>query len=54
MTAVCTSYICVAPEGLNLWLQNAGLIATGVAIVAFVWFNIWKTKYEKLRREGRA
>lgn len=54
MTAVCTSYICVAPEGLNLGLQNAGLIATGVAIVAFVWFNIWKAKYEKLRREGRA
>ena len=54
MTAVCTSYICVAPEGLNLGLQNAGLIAMGVAIVAFVWFNIWKTKYEKLRREGRA
>lgn len=54
MTAVCTSYICVAPEGLNLGLQNAGLIAMGVAIVAFVWFNIWKAKYEKLRREGRA
>ena len=44
MTAVCTSYICVAPEGLGLGTQYAGPIAAGVAIVAFAWFAVWKAK----------
>lgn len=44
MTAVCASYICVAPEGLGLGTQYAGLIAVCAAVVAFVWFVVWKSK----------
>ena len=44
MTAVCASYICVAPEGLGLGTQYAGLIAVCAAVVAFIWFVVWKSR----------
>ena len=45
MTAVCTSYICVEPKGgLNMGLQYAYPIAVGAALVALVWFIVWKRK----------
>ena len=44
MTAVCASYICVAPEGSGLGTQYAGLIAVCAAVVAFIWFVVWKSR----------
>ena len=51
MTAVCTSYICVEPKGgLDLGLQYACPIAVGAALVALLWFGIWKKKAGRITR----
>lgn len=47
MTAVCTTYICIAPEGLGLGPQYALRIAILSALIAGVWFNIWYFKTTK-------
>ena len=45
MTAVCTSYICAAPEGFGKLLRispsSAGIIGILAAGVAALWFYIW-------------
>lgn len=41
MTAVCTTYICVAPEGIGLDTRYAVTIALLVAVLAAVCFNVW-------------
>ena len=38
MTAVCTTYICVAPGGFGMQLHTAPVIAILAALVAAVWF----------------
>lgn len=44
MTCVCTTYICIAPEGFGLsHLASYGIGAAGVAI-ALVWFVLWKKR----------
>ena len=47
MTAVCTTYICIAPEGLGLQPQYALPIALLAAVLAGFWFNIWYFKTTK-------
>ena len=44
MTCVCTTYICIAPEGFGLsHPASYGIGAAGVAI-ALVWFVLWKKR----------
>lgn len=47
MTAVCTTYICVAPEGFGLSAGWSPYIALLALVVAAVWFGIWYAKKEK-------
>lgn len=47
MTAVCVTYICLAPEGFNLppvWAYSVGGCCV---LVAIVWYYSWKRKYEE-------
>ncbi len=47
MTAVCSTYICIAPEGLAL----SGAISYSVGgictLVAAIWFNVWYRKQDR-------
>ena len=47
MTAVCTTYICIAPEGFGLGPQMALTIAIFSVVIAAFWFNIWYFKTTK-------
>lgn len=47
MTIVCTTYICVAPEGLSLGTEWILPIALTVLVISTVWFSIWYTKDKK-------
>ena len=47
MTAVCTTYICVAPEGFGLSAAWSPYIVLLALVVAAVWFGIWYAKKEK-------
>lgn len=47
MTAVCTSYICVAPEGLGLGTAAVGPVALVAVVVAALWFGVWCSKIRK-------
>ena len=47
MTAVCTTYICVAPEGFGLGTENSMLVAGAAVLVALVWFGIWYSQKAK-------
>lgn len=42
MTAVCSTYICIAPEGLGLSKQLSYMIAGGCVLVGIIWFVLWK------------
>ena len=44
MTAVCATYICVAPEGLGLSAGWSPYIALVALLVAAVWFGVWYSK----------
>lgn len=44
MTAVCITYICVAPEGLGLSAGWSPYIALVALLVAAVWFGVWYLK----------
>ncbi len=44
MTAVCTTYLCVAPEGLGIAPGYAWSIALLSVVVALAWFGIWYYK----------
>ena len=50
MTTVCTTYICVSPEGFGIASNYAWIIAIVVVVVAVVWFNIWKRRFKALER----
>ncbi len=47
MTAVCTTYICVAPEGFGMQLTVTLFVAIFAALVAAIWFKIWYFKTTK-------
>ena len=54
MTAVCTSYICVAPEGfgqLGVSLSAAPQVALVVLLVALFFYVRWLNKQKQLRRD---
>ena len=44
MTAVCATYICVAPEGVGLSAGWSPYIALVALLVAAVWFGVWYSK----------
>lgn len=44
MTAVCSTYICIAPEGLGLSSQVAYAIGGACTLLAIVWFVVWFRK----------
>lgn len=47
MTAVCSTYICIAPEGLGLSPHYALYIALTAVVAAAFWFNLWYFKTTK-------
>ena len=47
MTAVCTTYICVAPEGFGVKPQASGIIGILAVGIAVIWFKIWYFKTTK-------
>lgn len=47
MTAVCTTYICIAPEGLALSKVLSYIIGLSSVAIAAIWFVIWKSKIAK-------
>jgi carbon starvation protein CstA len=44
MTAVCTAYICAAPEGLGLPEPYAYTVGGVCVAVSFVWYVVWRKK----------
>ncbi len=44
MTAVCSTYICIAPEGLALSQITAYSIGGVCTLIAIVWFIVWKKR----------
>ena len=50
MTAVCTTYICIAPEGFGMRPGLAFSIAIFSASIAVIWFNVWYFKTTKKLR----
>lgn len=53
MTAVCTSYICVAPEGFGVNPDYAWVIAVIVVLIAVVWFTRWKARLKSSEKINR-
>lgn len=47
MTAVCTTYIFVAKEGLHLGLPLAEGIGGAVTLLSLLWFIVWKKNLDK-------
>lgn len=44
MTTVCSTYICIAPEGFSLPKGIAYGIGLITMIVSFIWFEVWRVK----------
>ena len=44
MTVVCTTYICIAPEGIGLPAITSYIIGGIALVIAIVWFLYWKIK----------
>ena len=51
MTFVCSSYICIAPEGLELDANIAYMIGGICVIIGILWFYRWKTNQQKVDRK---
>lgn len=49
MTAVCSTYIFVAPEGLGMAPGISQLIGGGITVLVFLYFLVWKRKFDKER-----
>lgn len=47
MTAVCTTYIFVAPEGFGLSTALSQIIGVGIALITLCWFILWNVKRKK-------
>lgn len=47
MTCVCSTYICIAPEGLGLSHSIAYSVGSACVVVAIIWFGMWKIKYSR-------
>lgn len=48
MTAVCSTYIFIAPEGLNMDAGISQIIGCCITVFTFILFIIWKRKLSKL------
>jgi carbon starvation protein CstA len=44
MTAVCSTYIFIAPEGLGLPAHISQLLGLAITLITFVVFIVWKRK----------
>lgn len=44
MTAVCSTYLCIAPEGLGLSQQWAYITGGICSVIGLIWFILWKRK----------
>lgn len=47
MTAVCSTYIFVAPEGLNLPTGISQCIGVAITMIVFLFFLFWKKRYNR-------
>ena len=47
MTLVCSTYICIAPEGLSLPHNVSYIIGGLCTLTAFIWFAVWYRKNKK-------
>jgi carbon starvation protein CstA len=47
MTAVCSTYICIAPEGLSLSKEVSYIIGSVCVAIALCWFILWFRKDRK-------
>lgn len=50
MTAVCSTYILIAPEGLKLEMGVSQIIGGIITVLSFILFLNWKRKFEKKSR----
>ncbi|KAA6341630.1 Inner membrane protein YjiY [termite gut metagenome] len=46
MTAVCVTYICIAPEGFNLGDRVSHFAGSICVIISLVWFILWKKRFK--------
>ena len=49
MMLVCSTYICIAPEGFTLPSAIAYAIGLGLVALTIAWFMIWKKRHDKLQ-----
>ena len=49
MMLVCSTYICIAPEGFTLPSTIAYAIGLGLVAITIAWFMIWKKRHDKLQ-----
>lgn len=52
MTAVCSTYIFIAPEGLAMGTGISQLIGSMITVIIFIVFLLWKRKYDKMLLNG--
>ncbi|WP_302304334.1 carbon starvation CstA family protein [Culturomica massiliensis] len=50
MTCVCSTYLCIAPEGFGLPHALSYYAGLGCVVVAIIWFVAWKTKGSRGKR----
>ena len=50
MTCVCSTYLCIAPEGFGLPHALSYYAGLGCVVVAIIWFVAWKTKENRGKR----
>lgn len=50
MTCVCSTYLCIAPEGFGLPHALSYYAGLGCVVVAIIWFVVWKTKGNRGKR----
>lgn len=48
MTCVCSTYLCIAPEGFGLSQVVSYGVGLMCVVIAAIWFVSWKNKYAKL------
>jgi len=53
MTAVCATYICIAPEGIGLDVRCTLPVALSAAVLAGVWFSIWYWFFKSNKNIGK-
>ena len=49
MTAVCSTYICIAPEGLGLSSFISYFVGIICVLIAIIWFTSWNSKTKRLK-----